>query len=67
MSNDNSNGDQYPSPPPQGWVCPICHRVNAPWVVQCPCGGEPSIPPTIPRWPTNPTYPPFGPYMTWMV
>lgn len=22
---------------PQGWVCPKCGRVNAPWVGTCPC------------------------------
>lgn len=21
----------------QGWQCPICKRVNAPWVNSCPC------------------------------
>lgn len=21
----------------QGWVCPKCGRVNAPWVGTCPC------------------------------
>lgn len=20
----------------EGWLCPICHSVNAPWVRQCP-------------------------------
>ena len=25
----------------QGWVCPICGNVNAPWVASCPCGGNP--------------------------
>lgn len=22
---------------PQGWLCPKCGRVNAPWVATCPC------------------------------
>ncbi len=22
---------------PTGWVCPICRRVNAPFVLACPC------------------------------
>ena len=21
----------------QGWQCPVCSRVNAPWVAQCGC------------------------------
>ena len=21
----------------QGWICPRCGRVNAPWVMTCPC------------------------------
>lgn len=24
----------------QGWQCPICGRVLAPWVYECPCGGQ---------------------------
>lgn len=24
----------------EGWVCPICGNVNAPWVASCPCGGQ---------------------------
>jgi len=23
--------------PYRGWLCPRCNRVNAPWVVTCPC------------------------------
>lgn len=25
----------------QGWICPVCGNVNAPWVASCPCNGEP--------------------------
>ena len=24
----------------EGWVCPVCGNVNAPWVASCPCGGQ---------------------------
>ena len=24
----------------QAWVCPVCKRVNAPWVASCECGGK---------------------------
>ena len=23
-----------------GWICPICKRVLAPFVTECPCGGQ---------------------------
>ena len=22
---------------PQGWICPSCNKVNAPWIPQCSC------------------------------
>lgn len=25
----------------QGWQCPRCLKINAPWVSQCPCYVEP--------------------------
>jgi len=37
----------------QGWQCPVCLRVNAPWVSQCPCN-----PCGYLNYPTYPTYPP---------
>lgn len=37
----------------QGWQCPVCERVNAPWVSQCPCA-----PCGYPKYPTYPAYPP---------
>ena len=24
----------------QGWQCPVCGQVNAPWISQCPCNGK---------------------------
>lgn len=30
-----------------GWVCPLCKRVNAPWVSQCPCCDDGSYPKVI--------------------
>lgn len=27
----------------QGWICPVCGNVNAPWVASCPCGGSPQV------------------------
>lgn len=24
----------------QGWQCPKCLRINAPWVLQCPCSNK---------------------------
>ncbi len=26
--------------PQQGWQCPICKRVLAPFVPECPCNGQ---------------------------
>jgi hypothetical protein len=26
--------------PQQGWQCPLCRRVNAPWLAQCTCGPQ---------------------------
>lgn len=29
---------EYVQPPAQqGWQCPKCGRINAPWVATCPC------------------------------
>ena len=25
----------------EGWKCPVCGIVNAPWVAHCPCAGNP--------------------------
>lgn len=40
-----------------GWQCPVCHVVNAPFVTQCPCGGQqysftitPVTMPYVPTW-----------------
>lgn len=38
---DNSTtavpGTEPQPTPPQGWECPKCNRVNAPWMSTCPC------------------------------
>ena len=46
---------------PQGWVCPRCNRVNAPFVSQCSCG---AIPPYVPAPSYNPPWQPYPPYWT---
>jgi hypothetical protein len=30
-------------PPPEGWLCPRCKRVNAPWVERCECEPEKAL------------------------
>lgn len=32
--------DYYQVLAQQGWQCPICKRVLAPFVTECPCGGQ---------------------------
>ena len=27
----------------QGWQCPVCGRVNAPWMPCCSCGGKADV------------------------
>ena len=41
-------GEPFLSPIPTGWKCPVCGKVNAPWVQQCPCAGGPFTYPTCP-------------------
>lgn len=54
----------------QCWQCPVCGKVNAPFVAQCPCGGnagyvafndphQPMNP--APAYPTQPYSPPQYP------
>ena len=34
------DGYEYEFPAQQGWICPKCGRVNAPWLSFCPCYDE---------------------------
>ena len=42
----------------QGWSCPKCNRVNAPFISMCPCwqGGPAPNAPWNPAFPTYTTY-----------
>ena len=31
----------------EGWICPRCGKVNAPWVMQCSCNGSTQILPKV--------------------
>ena len=31
----------------EGWICPRCGKVNAPWVMQCSCNGNTQILPKV--------------------
>ena len=31
----------------EGWICPRCGKVNAPWVVQCSCNRNTQILPKV--------------------
>ena len=37
----------------EGWRCPVCGAVNAPWMPQCSCKGRVAFV----SWPTYPEYP----------
>ena len=32
---------------PEGWICPRCGKVNAPWVMQCSCNRDTQILPKV--------------------
>ena len=31
----------------EGWICPRCGKVNAPWVMQCSCNMDTQILPKV--------------------
>jgi len=52
----------------EGWVCPRCGKVNAPWKESCDCVVAPVKNP-YPEYPAYPQYPvvpwyPMYPYIT---
>jgi hypothetical protein len=56
----------------QGWECPRCHKINAPWKSQCDCveitSPQPYYPPYYypyyPYYPASTPWPPFNvPYI----
>ncbi len=53
----------WPAAAPQGWQCPVCKRVNAPFISQCPCSSVPVMP--MPWYPIYP--PPWYPTGPWTV
>lgn len=36
--------------PQQGWECPRCRKINAPWLAQCPCPAAIISSPTVQPW-----------------
>lgn len=40
--DDECNREEVTSQPyiSQGWLCPRCSKINAPWISQCSCIGE---------------------------
>ena len=47
----------------EGWVCPKCGKVNAPWKESCDCVEIVKNPyheyPAYPEYPVPPWYPPY--------
>lgn len=56
-------GDQLPIQPQQGWQCPLCKKILAPWMPSCNCQmAKPGKNP----YPIIPSYPPYPsvPFLT---
>ena len=46
----------------EGWICPKCGKVNAPWKDSCDCKKVETIPVFIPNYP-YPIYPDYTPLL----
>ena len=40
MSNEKNNFNFMQTEAMQGWQCPVCKRILAPFVQECPCKGQ---------------------------
>lgn len=43
----NAFGHKFKDMAQEGWICPRCGKVNAPWVMQCSCNRSTQILPKV--------------------